>query len=158
MTARCLFAGVLNTIGMFFELRTNDLAPRLFPELWTLACEYGWEGLVKNLESFAFSRERSTGRGFHDGLEKALSNMSSRGATRAASSLVAISRHATSSLCETHRLYCDLRQRISDELKNFLLSMGTYVNIHWADRDKQLVEQRASEIIIELHQQFPELK
>lgn len=137
-------------MDVFFEGRTSELIPGLFPQLWAMACEHGWEGVIQNLEKYAYTVEATDD--LHDGLERALANMSSRGGLRAASSMVALLRHLTSSLQDTRRRHNSLRDKILSKLKNFTAGDGYCHNV-----DREHASQRALAIIGELYQEFPVL-
>lgn len=91
-----------------------------------MACEYGWEAILQNLEIYAL-RAHLLGRvssELVDVLERALANMSSRGALRAASNLAALLRNAT--LCATynHKQYSSLRAQLSTYVEYFAGNYG----------------------------------
>lgn len=142
-------AGVLTAIEVFFERQTHDLLPEFFPQLWTLACEHGWEALIHILEDHAHTMEGTPGH-WHNELEDALATMSSRGVVSAAHSLLALLRHAASSLRDTRDLNSLLRDSISNRLQNF--------EIYGCMNCRKLAFDHASWILQDVEKNFAAIK
>lgn len=138
----------MKPVESFIIQRTNDLLPELFPQLWTMACEYGWDDLVQKLKKYALKEMPGD---LPDGLENEFEDMSTRGRVRAASSLLALLVHARSSLRDIRYHYVRLRAWASSRIRNFKLR-GLCSDC------KAKVAQRTSAILELLSQEFPALR
>lgn len=121
------------------------MLPGLFLQMWTAACEYGWDSLLTNLEAFALEKLPSD---LPDRLEEAFSTMSSRGRLRAAASLMAVLRGANSSLEDMCYLYSRLRSSASLKLEHFKLK-------GLCKECARKVQERAWKMQDALHIEFP---